>query len=73
MARLDRVQKWMTFFGWTRGGGPGAVKTQYGGTVVGRHGDDVWNTDVISACIRDERDAENDRQIEEITMLMRGG
>lgn len=56
MAALDCVKKWMTFIGWTEGGGPGGVKTEYGGTVIARHGDATWIKDVQDSCDRDVAD-----------------
>lgn len=71
MARLDRVKSWMGFFGWTNGGGPGSVLRDAAGTFVADYGSQRWKRDVISACIRDERDQENERLIEEISLGLR--
>jgi hypothetical protein len=57
MSKLADVQKWMTFLGWSQGGAPGAVKTQYGGTVIARYGDADWIKDVEEACAKSERQA----------------
>lgn len=61
MAKVADIESWMTFFGWTNNGRPGAVKCAYGGTVIARHGDAVWNADVNSAIIRVERDKHKGR------------
>lgn len=57
MAALEKVKSWMTFFGWTNGGSPGAVKTEYGGTVVARYGDANWIKDAEEASAKVERAA----------------
>lgn len=66
MATVDAVKAWMTYFGWTRDGGPGSVKLAYGGTIIAKQGDDVWLSDVNGAILRVERDRRNSNQIDEI-------
>ena len=65
MARLDHVKKWMTFFGWTNEGGPGAV-LRIDGNLKAIHGSAKWERDVMAACIKDERDHGNEMLIDEI-------
>lgn len=50
MSRLDDVKSYMNFWGWSQHGGPGAVKTDVDGRIIGRHGDAVWIADVDKAC-----------------------
>ena len=66
MARLDRVKSWMSFFGWTNEGGPGSVLRTGDGTLVAVHGSAKWERDVMSACVKDERDRDNEMLIDEI-------
>jgi len=66
VARLSKVKSWMTFYGWTLGGGPGSVKHDADGKVIAAHGDSVWNSDVNMALIRDDRDEQNDKLMDEI-------
>lgn len=49
MTILAEVKSWMTFWGWTDEGGPGAVKQDVAGRTVARHGDDTWNADLVVA------------------------
>jgi len=46
---LDDVKSWMRFYGWTNGGGHGAVKLNARSQTIGCHGDAVWIKDVDEA------------------------
>lgn len=46
---LKDVCSWMTWWGWTSGGGPGSRRLGADGLVLAQHGDDVWKADVERA------------------------
>lgn len=50
MDALDDVKSYMHFWGWSQQGGPGAIKLDDAGNIIGRHGDAVWIADVDAAC-----------------------
>lgn len=50
MSALADVKSYMHFWGWSMQGGPGAIKLDVDGTIIGRHGDAVWIADVENAC-----------------------
>lgn len=47
---LREVKSYMEFWGWTNGGGPGAVKFGVMNKIIAHHGDAVWIKDVEEAC-----------------------
>lgn len=49
MSTLSETKSWMTWWGWTNGGGPGAVKLDVTGNVIARHRDSIWQADVDKA------------------------
>lgn len=49
MDALRDVKSWMSFYGWTCDGGPGAVKLDTELKTIGRHGDALWIEDVDKA------------------------
>ena len=51
MNALADVKGYMEFWGWTDGGGPGAVKLTTDGDIVARHGDAIWIANVEEACV----------------------
>jgi hypothetical protein len=53
---LDDVKSWMTWMGWTDGGGPGSQKLDADGQPQARHGDAIWIADVQEACAKAERE-----------------
>jgi hypothetical protein len=57
MAALDSVKSWMNFWGWSEGGGPGAVKRDIAGEAIAVHGDATWLKDVELASEKVERQA----------------
>lgn len=66
MSALRDVQGWMSFFGWTDGGGPGSVKMDACNVQVASHGDARWQQDVEYACYRAEQAKQNSDLIDEL-------
>lgn len=46
---LREVKEYMEFWGWTNGGGPGAVKFGVMNKILAYHGDATWIADVEKA------------------------
>lgn len=47
---LREVKSYMEFWGWTNGGGPGAMKFDVDNKIIAHHGDATWIADVENAC-----------------------
>lgn len=48
-ANLREIKSYMTFWGWTNSGGPGAMKFDADDKIIAHHGDATWVADVEKA------------------------
>jgi hypothetical protein len=54
-ATLREVKSWMSFWGWTNDGGPGAMKFDADNKIIAYHGDAMWVADVEEASAKIDR------------------
>lgn len=49
MSAIKEVKGYMSFWGWTNQGGPGAMKFDADNKIIAHHGDAMWVADVEKA------------------------